>query len=219
MREGGSSFLFLPWTLYDLGARSPCIWVLRAHGFARVREELALLFSEIDVSGAYLIEPEPQSDERGFFARTWCRQEFEAHGLEATIAQCSVSFTSAKGTLRGMHYQISPHEEVKVVRCTMGAIHDVIIDLRPESPTRYQWTATELSAKNRRQIYIPRGFAHGFLTLMDDTEVLYQISAFYHPESARGVLWNDPAFGIVWPVASPILSDRDRSYRPLGPRE
>ncbi|HVA90393.1 MAG TPA: dTDP-4-dehydrorhamnose 3,5-epimerase [Chloroflexota bacterium] len=178
-----------------------------------------MLFSEMDLPGAFLIEPEPQNDERGFFARTWCRQEFEAHGLETTIAQCSVSFNTVKGTLRGIHFQVSPHDEVKIVRCTMGAVYDVIIDLRSGSPTRYQWAATELSATNRRQIYIPQGFAHGFQTLVDDTEVLYQISAFYHPESARGILWNDPALRITWPLATPILSERDRSYRPLDLRE
>ncbi len=149
-------------------------------------------FQSTTLPGVFILELELRADERGFFARTWCQAEFEAHGLNPRLAQCSVSFNRKKGTLRGMHFQAAPHEECKVVRCTRGAIYDVVIDLRPDSPTRHQWMAAELTAENRRAFYIPEGFAHGFQTLVDDTEVFYQISEFYHPELARGVRWNDP---------------------------
>jgi dTDP-4-dehydrorhamnose 3,5-epimerase len=151
-------------------------------------------------------------DERGFFARTWCRQEFEAHGLNSRLAQSSISFNKRRGTLRGMHYQSAPDEEAKLVRCTMGAIYDVTIDLRRDSPTFKQWVGLELTAENRRMLYIPEGFAHGLQTLTDDTEVFYQISERYAPESARGVRWNDPAFAIDWPVSVTIISERDNTY-------
>jgi dTDP-4-dehydrorhamnose 3,5-epimerase len=171
-----------------------------------------MIFTETPLKGAYVIDPERLADERGFFARTWCRREFEAHGLDATLAQCSVSFNQKMGTLRGMHYQAAPHAEHKLVRCTTGIIYDVIVDLRPGSGTFRQWFAAELSADNRRMLYIPEGLAHGFLTLADNTEVFYQISEYYVPESARGVRWNDPAFAITWPVHPRIVSQRDSTY-------
>lgn len=171
-----------------------------------------MLFRETPLKGAFLIEPERLEDERGFFARTFCRREFEAHGLNPDIAQCSLSFNRRKGTLRGMHFQAAPHAEDKVVCCADGAIFDVIIDLRPDSPTFKRWTATELTAENRRMFYIPAGFAHGFQTLQDNVEVLYQMSEFYHPESARGVRWDDPAFAIHWPMKVEFISARDRSF-------
>ena len=160
-----------------------------------------------------IIEPEPIADERGLFARTWCREEFRAHGLDSDLAQCSVSANRRRGTLRGLHYQVAPRAEAKLVRCTAGAIIDVALDLRPESPTRGRWLAVELSARDRRMLYIPKGFAHGFQTLEDDTEVFYQISESYDPACARGVRWDDPAFAIRWPEApGRILSERDASY-------
>jgi dTDP-4-dehydrorhamnose 3,5-epimerase len=169
-------------------------------------------FSPTALAGACIIDIEPVPDERGFFARSWCREEFAKHGLNPDLAQCSISFNKKHGTLRGMHYQAKPHEETKVVRCTRGAIYDVIVDLRPESSTFRKWIAVELSADNRRMLYVPPGFAHGFQSLVDDTEVFYQISTFYHPESARGARWNDPAFGIEWPVTERVISDKDRQY-------
>lgn len=169
-------------------------------------------FSPTALAGACIIDIEPVPDERGFFARSWCREEFARHGLNPDLAQCSISFNKKRGILRGMHYQAKPHEETKVVRCTRGAIYDVILDLRPESPTFRKWIAVELSVDNRRMLYIPAGLAHGFQSLTDDTEVFYQISTPYHPESARGVRWDDPAFGIEWPVTEWVISDKDRQY-------
>jgi len=151
-------------------------------------------------------------DERGFFARSFCQREFEAQGLNPRLAQCNVSFNHRRGTLRGLHFQAKPHEEAKLVRCTRGAIWDVAVDLREGSPTRLRWHAVELNAENRLGLYVPEGFAHGFQTLADDTEVLYQMSEFYHPELARGVRWDDPNLGIRWPLPDPILSERDRGY-------
>jgi dTDP-4-dehydrorhamnose 3,5-epimerase len=159
-----------------------------------------------------VIEPERLEDERGFFARTFCQAEFEVHGLNVRTAQCNVSFNKRKGTLRGMHFQDGPFSEAKLVRCTAGSIYDVIIDLRPSSPTFKMHAALELSAQNRRMIYVPEGFAHGFQTLEDNSEVFYQMSEFYAPEQARGVRWDDPAFGIVWPVDNRTIADRDRNY-------
>ena len=177
-----------------------------------------MIFTETKLKGAYIIEPERLEDERGFFARTFCQEEFAAHGLRTRFVQCSISFNKKKGTLRGMHYQVASHEEAKLVRCTMGAIYDVIIDLRPGSPTFTQWVAVELTAQNRKMLYVPEGLAHGFQTLEDDTEVFYQMSEFYYPESARGVRWDAPAFGIEWPLAEePVLSEKDRRY-PLWER-
>jgi dTDP-4-dehydrorhamnose 3,5-epimerase len=172
-----------------------------------------LLFVETPLQGAFVIDLQPVSDERGFFARAWCQHEFEEHGLESRLAQCSVSFNYSAGTLRGLHYQAPPHEEVKIVRCTSGAVFDVIVDLRPNSSTYAAHHSVILSAANRRMLYIPEGFAHGFQTLEDNTEVYYQMSEFYAPDAARGVRWNDPAFGIVWPHAERlIIAERDRTY-------
>ncbi len=171
-----------------------------------------MIFREEKLRGAYIIEPELIEDERGFFARTWSQEEFAARGLNPKVVQCNSSFNRQRGTLRGMHYQIPPHSEVKLVRCTAGAIYDVIIDLREDSPTRSQWIGVELSARNRLMAYVPEGFAHGFQTLEDETEVFYQVSAYYHQESARGVRWDDPAFGIDWPLEISVISERDRSH-------
>ena len=169
-------------------------------------------FNSTKIEGAYQIEPERLADERGFFARTWCQSEFEAHGLESRLVQCSVSFSPSRGTLRGMHYQVAPHGETKLVRCTRGAIYDVMIDLRPDSPSRLAWVAVELTAENRLALYIPPGLAHGFLTLTEDCEVFYQMSEFFHEPSARGVRWNDPVFGIEWPAPVALISGRDAGY-------
>lgn len=171
-----------------------------------------MIFKESKLKGAVIIEPERLEDNRGFFARSWCQKEMKAHGLNGQLAQCNISFNKKRATLRGMHYQVKPHEEIKIVRCTLGAIYDVIVDIRPESPTFKQWLAVELSADNRRMFYIPEGFAHGFQTLQDDTEVFYQMSEFFAPGSARGLRWNDPAFNIAWPIADPILSEKDNQY-------
>lgn len=164
------------------------------------------------LAGAYLIEPELISDERGFFARTYCCKEFAAKGLHVSPVQCNISFNKARGTLRGMHYQKRPHAEAKLVRCTQGAIYDVIIDLRHDSDTFTQYFSVELTAANRNALYVPEGFAHGFQTLGDDTEVHYQMFNFFAPESAAGVRWNDPAFHIEWPQKVSIMSDKDRTY-------
>jgi dTDP-4-dehydrorhamnose 3,5-epimerase len=171
-----------------------------------------VIFTPTPLEGAYIIELEPFADERGYFARTFCRNEFEAHGLNPCVAQCNVSFNRKRGILRGMHYQDAPFWEVKVVRCTRGSIYDVIIDLRPDSDTFKKHFGAELSAANSKQMYVPEGFAHGFQVLEDDSEVFYQMSQFYSPDHARGVRWNDPAFGIQWPVPDPIMIDRDSSY-------
>ena len=171
-----------------------------------------MIFTETLLKGAFVIEPERLEDERGFFARTWCQREFEAHSIDSKWVQCNISYNKRKGTLRGMHYQVAPYEEAKLIRCTLGATYDVIIDLRPDSPTFRQHIAELLTAQNRKMLYVPKGFAHGFLTLEDDTEVFYQMSEFYHAEYARGVRWNDPAFGIQWPAEVQIISDRDRNH-------
>jgi dTDP-4-dehydrorhamnose 3,5-epimerase len=174
-------------------------------------------FTETKVAGAFLIEPEPVADERGFFARSWDREEFQARGLNPRLAQCSISFSHRKGTLRGLHYQVAPHQEAKLVRCTRGAIWDVALDLRPGSATYRAWFGVELSAANRAMLYIPEGCAHGQLTLTDDTEVFYQISAPYAPAAARGVRYDDPAIGIKWPGEVTVISDRDASYPDVAP--
>jgi dTDP-4-dehydrorhamnose 3,5-epimerase len=167
--------------------------------------------------GVYLIEPERLADERGFFARTFCTEEFSAWGLDPRVAQCSVSFNPKPGTLRGLHYQAPPHAECKLVRCTRGAIYDVAVDLRRDSPMFRRWFAAELSCENRLAMYIPDGVAHGFQTLAVSTEVLYQISGTHVPDSARGVRWDDPAFGIDWPSAvERLISPRDRTYPDFG---
>jgi dTDP-4-dehydrorhamnose 3,5-epimerase len=170
-----------------------------------------MIFRETPLAGAWVLEPERIADERGFFARTYCRRDLEARGLDPAIAQCSVSFNHRRGTLRGLHFQIAPHEEVKLVRVTRGAVWDVIVDLRPESPTFRKHFSIVLSAESRNELYIPKGMAHGFQTLEDGTEVFYQISEFYAPESARGYRWDDPTFAIPWPEAVTVMSDKDRS--------
>src|SRR6266478_4892449 len=166
-------------------------------------------FHPTNLRDAFLVQLEPAHDNRGFFARTFCAEEFAAHGLEANYPQHSVSFSSRRGTLRGMHYQRDPHSEVKLVRCTKGAILDVIIDIRPDSPTYRRWQGFELSSANGRQLYIPRGFAHGFQTLSDNVEVSYLISTPYEPELARGIRYDDPAFAISWPLPVTEISERD----------
>ena len=169
-------------------------------------------FSPAKLTGVWIVDLDRHEDERGFFARSWCQTEFEKQGLNPRLVQCNISFNEKKGTLRGMHFQAAPHEEVKLVRCSRGAIYDVIIDLRRSSPTHRRWLAVELTADNRRALYIPEGFAHGFQSLEDGTEVFYQMSDFFHPDCSRGVRWNDPAFGIVWPINEKIISPKDNSY-------
>lgn len=171
-----------------------------------------MIFRETILKGAFIIEPEKIEDERGFFARTWCAEEFSKHGLNSRILQCSVSYNSKKGTLRGMHYQVPPHEEVKLVRCTRGAIFDVVIDLRPDSITYTKHTSVVLTEANGLLLYVPKGLAHGYQTLEDDSEVFYQISETFHAESARGVRWDDPCFDISWPDADRIILPRDKRY-------
>lgn len=172
-----------------------------------------MMFTETHLPGACVIDLEPSEDERGFFARAWCRREFEEHGLETNIAQCNMSFSTRKGTLRGLHFQTSPHEEVKVIRCIRGALYDVIVDLRADSPGFKRWIGIELSAENRRMLYVPRGFAHGFQTLEDNTETFYMVSAFYTPGAEGGVRWDDPTFGIQWPEAEDVeITYKDRSW-------
>ena len=171
-----------------------------------------MIFTATALKGAFSLEPERREDDRGFFARTWCQQEFAAHGLNPCLVQCNISFNKTKGTLRGMHYQAFPYEEEKLVRCTMGSIADVIIDLRPKSPTFKHYMSIVLTAENRRMLYVPKGFAHGFQTLEDNTEVFYQMSEFYAPAYARGIRWNDPAFGIQWPADERIILERDQTY-------
>lgn len=169
-------------------------------------------FIETVLRGAFIIEPEPATDERGLFARIFCRREFGGHGLNAEVRQCSLSYNRKRGTLRGMHYQVAPYGECKLVRCSRGSIYDVVIDLRRGAPTFGRWVGYELSAANRRMLYIPEGFAHGFETLDDASEVTYQMSEFYVPSAQRGVRWDDPAFAIHWPLKPALISDRDRGY-------
>ncbi|PYP94328.1 MAG: dTDP-4-dehydrorhamnose 3,5-epimerase [Gemmatimonadetes bacterium] len=171
-----------------------------------------MIFTETVLSGAYVIDLEPQADERGFFARIWCAREFAARGLESRLVQSSVSVNTRRGTLRGIHYQAPPHAEVKLVRCTRGAVFDVIIDLRPDSATYLRPFGIELTAENRLALYIPKGFAHGFQTVVDDTEVFYHMSEVYVAAAGRGLRWNDPTFGVPWPIVPPILLARDATY-------
>jgi dTDP-4-dehydrorhamnose 3,5-epimerase len=171
-----------------------------------------LIFTETPLAGAYVIDVDRSPDERGFFARTWSAEEFEEHGLNSRIVQCSISFNEKRGTLRGMHYQEEPHGETKLVRCTAGAIHDVIVDLRPGSPTFRKPFAVELSADNRKMLYIPKKFAHGFITLTDAAEVFYTMGNGYVPEAARGLRWNDPALGIEWPLQPAVIAQRDAEW-------
>jgi dTDP-4-dehydrorhamnose 3,5-epimerase len=171
-----------------------------------------MIFTGTNIDGVWVIDAERLEDERGFFARTWDADEFTEQGLNPELTQCSISYNLARGTLRGMHYQAAPHEEAKLVRCTAGAIFDVALDLRPGSPTFKAWFGVELSAQNRRALYVPEGCAHGLLTLEDDSEVHYQISQAYMPDAARGVRWDDPAFAISWPGEVVVINERDRSY-------
>jgi dTDP-4-dehydrorhamnose 3,5-epimerase len=171
-----------------------------------------MIFRATKLASVFEVHIEPKCDDRGFFARTWCQQEFEANGLNSKLVQCSLSFNERKGTLRGIHYQAAPHAETKLVRCTQGSIYDVVVDLRPQSPTYRQWIGATLTAQNRQMLYVPEGCGHGFLTLEDATEVFYQMSEFYHPELARGVRWNDPSFGVAWPGEAHQISERDQTY-------
>ncbi len=171
-----------------------------------------MIFETTAIPGILAIEAEPCRDERGHFARTFCSEEFRRQGIAFETVQCNVSFNRIKGTLRGLHYQVEPAGEPKLVRCTRGRLFDVAIDLRPESPAYRKWTAVELSAETLKALFIPEGCAHGFLTLEDDTEVFYQMGSRYVPELARGVRWNDPAFAIEWPVEPVIISERDAGY-------
>jgi dTDP-4-dehydrorhamnose 3,5-epimerase len=169
-------------------------------------------FIPTPLQGAYIIKLQQLEDERGFFARTWCQREFLNHGLDPSLVQCNVSFNHKKGTIRGMHFQLPPHAETKLVRCIKGKIYDVIVDLRPDSETYLQWTAVDLTAENRRALYIPKGFAHGFQALENNTEVFYQMSDFYSPSHACGFRWNDPSFRIDWPEIVSVISERDQTY-------
>ena len=178
-----------------------------------------MLFTETKLRGAWIIDLERLEDERGFFARSWCRREFEKHGLNPQLVQCNISFNSHKGTMRGMHYQVKPYEEAKLIRCTTGSIYDVIVDIRPHSPSYKQYLGIALTPENHKMLYVPEGFAHGFLTLEDNTEVFYQMSEFYAPDHARGFRWNDPVFGIEWPANVQVISDRDRDYPDFNVKE
>ena len=168
-----------------------------------------MLFTPTKLKDAYIVEPKKIEDERGFFARSWCEKEFRDRGLNPNLVQCNISFNKKKGTLRGMHLQVEPYAEAKLVRCTQGAIYDAIVDLRPDSETYKQWIGVELTADNRKALYVPEGFAHGFQTLADNTEVFYQMSQFYAPKCARGYRWNDPSFGINWPEEISVISKKD----------
>jgi dTDP-4-dehydrorhamnose 3,5-epimerase len=171
-----------------------------------------LIFTEVKLAGAYIIDAEPIEDERGFFARSWCSREFEAHGLNPDLLQCNISYNKKRGKLRGMHFQLPPHEEVKLVRCVRGAVYDVIVDLRPDSATFLDWQGMELSEKSRSALYIPEGFAHGFLTLTDETELVYQMSSYFIPGSAAGIRWDDAAVAINWPTQPHCISEKDQNY-------
>jgi len=176
-----------------------------------------MIFTETRLAGVYRIELDARADERGFFARSFCRQEFGARGLRTDIVQSNVSYNERRGTLRGMHFQIAPEAEAKLVRCTQGKLFDVVVDLRPESRTYCEWLGVELGGETARgrMLYVPEGCAHGFQTLEDGTEVFYEMFAAYSAEHARGVRWDDPEFSIAWPLRDPILSEKDRSYRPF----
>lgn len=171
-----------------------------------------MIFHQTELSGAYLIEIQKLEDERGFFGRTWCQREFAEHGLNPRLVQCNLSYNKQKGTLRGMHFQAAPYEEAKLIRCSHGSIYDVIIDLRPDSTSYLKHLGVTLTANEHRMVYVPEGFAHGFLTLEDESSVFYQMSELYAPDYARGFRWNDPAFGIHWPGQVIVISDRDASY-------
>ena len=176
-----------------------------------------MIFHETPLQGAFIIELEKRGDERGFFARAFCQNEFEAHGLSSNFVQVNNSLSAEKGTLRGMHYQLAPHAETKIVRCIKGALYDVIIDLRPESKTFCESFGAELSADNRRMMYVPKGFAHGFITLTDNTEAFYFVDEFYAPDFERGIRYNDPKFSIDWPIKPVVVSDKDQQHRNFDP--
>jgi len=171
-----------------------------------------MIFQKAQLAGAYVIDLDRIEDDRGFFARAWCQREFEQQGLESRLVQCNLSQNRTAGTLRGMHYQVDPHKETKMVRCLKGRIFDVIVDLRADSPTYLQWFGVELSADNHRALYVPEGFAHGYQTLEPDTEVFYQVSEFYSPGSEQGLRWDDQAIGIGWPLTPTSISEKDRNY-------
>lgn len=177
-----------------------------------------MIFSETPIAGAWLIDLEPRGDERGFFARVWCERELNDRGLVSRFVQCNNAFSRRKGTLRGLHYQVEPHAEVKLMRCIRGAVFDVIVDVRPLSPTYLRWFGVELTADNRRMLYVPEGCAHGYQTLTDDSEVLYPVSAAFAPDAERGIRWNDPLFAIEWPgEVSPLVSEKDRRWPDFVP--
>ncbi|MFO0887972.1 MAG: dTDP-4-dehydrorhamnose 3,5-epimerase [Isosphaeraceae bacterium] len=176
-----------------------------------------MIFTETPIPGAYLIDLEKRGDDRGFFARAFCEREFEAKGLVSRFVQVNNSLSGEKGTLRGMHYQLPPHAETKVVRCIRGALYDLILDLRPDSPTFGTGFGAELTAENRRMMYVPKGFAHGFITLADDTEALYFVDEFYAPQHERGVRWNDARFGLRWPIAPVVISEKDANQKDFDP--
>ena len=169
-------------------------------------------FNETELKGGYIIDIQKIEDDRGFFARGWCKNEFEEHGISSNLAQANISYNKFKGTLRGLHYQASPYEEAKLVRCTKGGIFDVMVDLREGSPTHGKWMGAELTADNHRMLLVPEGFAHGFQTLQDDTEVFYQVSEFYIPNAEKGARYDDPAFGITWPLEVSVISDKDANW-------
>lgn len=172
-----------------------------------------MIFTETDLKGAFVVDIESRKDERGYFARVWCAREFEEQGLESRFVQCNVAYNNKKAILRGMHYQSPPYAEVKLVRCTKGAVYDVIVDMRPGSDSYLGWTGVELTDDNHRMLYVPEGFAHGYVTLQDDSELFYQVSQFYTPQAEGGVRWNDPAVGIQWPdVGELLISDKDRAW-------
>jgi len=176
-----------------------------------------MIFRETILKGAFVIEMEKFEDKRGFFARAWCQKEVEANGLVSRVVQTNISFNKKRGTLRGMHYQVAPYEQIKLVRCTRGVIYDVIIDLRPDSPTFRKWTGVELTAENYTMLYVPENFAHGFQTLEDNTEVTYQVSQFYSPESERGVRYDDPVFQVEWPLPVEVISEKDIAWPYCSP--
>lgn len=177
-------------------------------------------FLETGIEGAFILEPEQREDERGMFARTWCQRECAAKGIQVTFVQFNVSRTRNKGTIRGLHYQIAPHAEAKLIRCIRGGLYDVIVDVRPGSPTYTKWVGVELSEHEVKSLWVPEGVAHGFQTLMDDTEVFYPVSAFFAPESERGIRWNDPVFNITWPLSSfPIVSNKDQHWPDFSAEE
>jgi dTDP-4-dehydrorhamnose 3,5-epimerase len=171
-----------------------------------------MIFTELELKGAFLVEVKKMEDERGFFGRAWCQNEFTDHGLNPNFVQLNTSFSRKKGTIRGMHYQVDPYQEVKFIRCTRGRIWDVIIDLRPESPTFMKWTGNELTADNYRMVYVPENFAHGFITLEDNSEVYYPVSQVYTPGAERGLRYNDPLFKIKWPIDVTMVSDKDKNH-------